>query len=866
VRRGTWWPCWALLVSACSTPRAAPQRLIEADPQRHFARIEVSSQEVVAAWDLADPAELSRWQLHDLKAAAGRLQVTGGDPFLSREIAVPGDFDALRIELTRGADDPVKVFWAAPGQGYAEERSAEARPAPTGGGRSIVALPVPRGIEAPRGAVALRVDPTGQRPGGGLVIHRLEALRLHLDPARLRAAGEAAWRVAAGEDRRSALLVASFQPWRRRLDVRPGATRLSLALTRLDGVPGQGRLRLEARAPGSAAVVSQEFHPPAGSWASEVVDLSVLAGDSVDLSLGWEGVAEGEGALAALANPELESGAVGSRADPRPDLVLFVADTLRRDRISPYGASVRVTPRLDAWHRAQATRFDRAVTAAPWTLPSHVSMLSGLDPLRHGANHATDRAGPDLEMLAERLRLAGYETVAITGGGFLHPDFGFDQGFDRYVHWNDPGQDIPELEAHLAVADAVLAEPRDRPLFLFFHTYEAHGPHRRLEPLCAGGDGESRWVANSTRSREPGPGLVNRARFTWFEGKGREGQLLTEADRAELLAVYDCGVARVDRGFGRLLDALQARDRAGRTVVAFTSDHGESLGEEGRFSHGHLTEDDLDVPLLIATVPRQLAGASFPGQMRTIDLAPTLLDLVGAPPLSAADGVSRAGWWRDGPTPGDVAWSYAANTNEGLSRRSPDGEQVVLRNSPWDPTGGSALLFLLRGEHQPRTARDVSGSPAAEEVRRRYDQLASGLLLDLDAGQTGLRLAIPGLPRLRERLKLLDPPCPGCVRSVRAERAEIELPAGRHLRLLLESHRREPLRLEFVSPLAGQVELAPDELGEGVTLRPVDRAWMRRANGDGPAVRISKRGRPGDGARSRDAEVEAGLRALGYVN
>jgi len=149
-----------------------------------------------------------------------------------------------------------------------------------------------------------------------------------------------------------------------------------------------------------------------------------------------------------------------------PNIILISIDTLRADRLSLDGRQPPSSPRIDSWARRSAVTFRAAVAQAPWTLPSHCSMLTGLDPLHHGVNHPFEAAPDELVTLAERLSREGYYTAGITGGGWLHPRYGLADGYDRYRYWTGEQRGDEELAAHAEIAADWLEELRE-PFFLF---------------------------------------------------------------------------------------------------------------------------------------------------------------------------------------------------------------------------------------------------------------------------------------------------------------------------------------------------------------------------------------------------------------
>jgi arylsulfatase A-like enzyme/Flp pilus assembly protein TadD len=281
-----------------------------------------------------------------------------------------------------------------------------------------------------------------------------------------------------------------------------------------------------------------------------------------------------------------------------PSVLLVSIDTLRADRVGAYGAAFGATPTLDRL-ASEGLRCERAIAPAPLTLPSHATLFTGLYPPRHGVRHnGVFRLDARYTTLAERFRDAGYATGAVVGAAVLDRRYGLDQGFDHYddavggrARANATG--FPERDA-AAVTEAALRWLADTPgpFFLFVHYYDPHASYR------------------------PPPEFA--ARFP--------------------KRPYEAEIAAVDASVGRLLETLRASGRGERTLVAVTSDHGESLFEHGERTHGYTLYDaTLRVPLLIAGpgVPR---GRTLPAVVSLASLAPTLLRLARLAPLDAPDG------------------------------------------------------------------------------------------------------------------------------------------------------------------------------------------------------------------------------------
>jgi arylsulfatase A-like enzyme len=408
---------------------------------------------------------------------------------------------------------------------------------------------------------------------------------------------------------------------------------------------------------------------------------------------------------------------------------LISVDTLRADHLELYGYERRTMPELTAWAKREAVVFERAVAQAPWTLPSHVSMLTGLDALAHGVNY--HRPAPEgLLLLPEILYARGYRTLAVTGGAYLDPQFGLAQGFERYHYFRgEEYQD--ELDQGLAVALAWLREAAAEPFFFFFHTYDVHEPYYAREPFYA-------WFAGGA---EPYPAVVTRElpvrRELAFQARREMAFQRGEGDGAppephRVRAMYDSGIAHTDRGVRRLLSTLEELGVADRTVVVFTSDHGEALGEHGLAGHGDLHDHTVLVPLIVKLPGREAAGSRIAEQVRSMDIVPTLLDLLRLPAPSPPSGLSLLPVVRHARRlAGGDAMTYEAIGNRGISIRDREGYKYVLVDAAWKPTAApTEQLFDLRTDPAELRA-STDESPIMRRLRRqaqrRLNHSATGL-------------------------------------------------------------------------------------------------------------------------------------------
>lgn len=328
--------------------------------------------------------------------------------------------------------------------------------------------------------------------------------------------------------------------------------------------------------------------------------------------------------LAALA---LGNCAVNGAPDGPPDLLLISVDTLRRDHLGCYGHPRATSPNLDAL-AARGVVFENASSTASWTLPAHVSMLTGLYPAFHDVQDDGSKLADGLPTLAERLAAAGYSTLAVVSHVYVSRAFGLARGFDIFDEsLTEGGSKNPRAGSVVErVLEHVGAVSRDQPLFTFVHLFDPHWEYsppppfdrRFTDPAYAGP------VDGTLASLSP-----------YFE----LGSPMSPADLRRAIDLYDGEIAYVDVEVGRLIHELERRRRP--TVVAFTADHGEEFKEHGSLGHGRtLFGEQLAVPLILAGDPALVAGTRRRAPVSLVDLAPTLLELAGAEPLADVQGIS----------------------------------------------------------------------------------------------------------------------------------------------------------------------------------------------------------------------------------
>ncbi len=449
------------------------------------------------------------------------------------------------------------------------------------------------------------------------------------------------------------------------------------------------RLVLAAAAPGGSPVrVALDLEPdrgaPAEVWQGELtadrpreVDLSRWAGElarlrlSAPAALVWRRLelagkrtdgaataAPGSAALpAAVEDPPPDQPPdqpADQPADPsaRPNLLLYVIDTLRADHTSLYGYPRPTTPRLEAL-AAEGIVFDPAWANASWTRPGTATLLTGALPSTHGAVNTLSLLAPDVELLSETLGAAGYATHALVTNPNLRGRWGLDRGWDEYryidldLRFTDSSavinrEVIPRL-AGLAAAE--------QPFFLYLHSMDPHAPYHPppgyrqfLDPAYTGPvDGSMASVGR----------LLERLRS--------DGAAAHAADLEQLRGLYDGGILHNDTRIGELVDAMAELGLLESTAILITSDHGEEFFEHGGVMHGQsLYQELIGIPMLLrppgGVAPRRIAGA------QQVDAAVMLATLAGVAVPPTAIG-------RDLPTTGDAAARPVFSEEELRDRR-----------------------------------------------------------------------------------------------------------------------------------------------------------------------------------------------------
>jgi arylsulfatase A-like enzyme len=417
---------------------------------------------------------------------------------------------------------------------------------------------------------------------------------------------------------------------------------------------------------------------------------------------------------------------VQPRTPTRP-IILISLDTLRADHVGCYGYDRATTPNIDRL-AADSVLFRNTFAPSPWTLPSHVSMLTGLDCLHHGVYHTEDRMDPELPTLADYLREHGYLTSAFTGDGFVIGLYGFSKGFDTFRP-HPPGSN-PSLESGALARNALawLETNADRDFLLFLHTYQMHDPYVPPPPY-------------DTMFLDPGAelrGISMADRRYNYENRYKPPD--SEAFRRNVVALYDGEIRYTDEVLiGPLVRRLKELGLYDRALIVLTSDHGEEFYEKGSWLHqASLYDQSLKVPLLVKFPGSRDGGRRIDRWARLTDILPTVLEESGLEfPARDLDGKSLR--------------SLVGGREKGPQRafRSELAADVVKNHVPRKrAVSQGTYKVILNDDFQPRDLAFFAHPPPKPERLEIYD-------LAEDPGETrNLALSRPELAR--RMLSLLD--------------------------------------------------------------------------------------------------------------
>ena len=374
-----------------------------------------------------------------------------------------------------------------------------------------------------------------------------------------------------------------------------------------------------AHARGEISVrIDRDGHPSRtlGRYSGEIrIDLSELEGEIIRLGV----QAEQDAFLSQPRIVKYETPAPPAASPSVRNVIVWLVDTVRADRLRPWNAETRVqTPGLMRWIQSTAI-FEQGRTQENWTKPSVATLLSGLFPWEHTASTGEAVLPRSVDLLSETLDEAGFYTGAFVCNGYVSGKFGFRQGWDTWRNYIREGR---RSSARFVASDVLSwldERPVDEPFFLYVHTIDPHVPYLPPEDTL------------SLYDSEPYRGPVDFRRDRGLLEKIKAGQLrLSSRDRERLEALYDGEITYHDVHFASVMDGLERRGLADDTIVVFTADHGEEFFEHDSVGHGHsLFEELLHVPLVMRVPGVTDSSMRIAEQVGLVDVVPTLFDALG---------------------------------------------------------------------------------------------------------------------------------------------------------------------------------------------------------------------------------------------
>ncbi|MBN2467239.1 MAG: sulfatase [Deltaproteobacteria bacterium] len=384
------------------------------------------------------------------------------------------------------------------------------------------------------------------------------------------------------------------------------------------------------------------------------------------------------------------------------NILLIVIDALRPDHLGCYGYERETSPEIDAL-AAQGVRFERVVSESSWTKAAVASLLSGTISESHGVKTISDCLSCGDSYLPTILRNVGYVTGCVQTNPFLTTAAGFAQGFDHYIELFDsaPGVYKPRVQEMIPIVSDWIDYFGGSPFFLYLHLLDTHHPY------------------------EPSK---------MYQQFGSDAQSL-----------YDGEIRCVDHHIRLIRDILVQKGVSEKTLYIVTSDHGEEFEDHGGSFHAkHLYEEVLRVPLIISSPEAIPSGLSVPTQVRSIDILPTILNLVGLPPQPGHHGETLCPLFTSSLSSDRLAVSQIGSEQ---STTDPtiavsDGEYKVI----WNMRADSQELYHLAGDpgelhnlinHEPTVARTLLAQGKAliepfRESQHRYRAKPKAADVDAD--------------------------------------------------------------------------------------------------------------------------------------
>ncbi len=370
------------------------------------------------------------------------------------------------------------------------------------------------------------------------------------------------------------------------------------------------------------------------------VAFKTSGGPKKNLTCDWAGWSKPEIVSQRLIKP---------RKKKHTNVILISIDTLRPDHLGCYGHRMKISPWIDQLAK-RGIIFKNAIAQSPWTLPSHMSILTSLYPSVHLAGSKQKGLSEEKICLAEILKGEGYHTAAFVDGGYLSHKYGYSQGFDIY---DDEKGHIAKINKK--VMKFLEGHYREK-FFLFMHVYDVHGPYRPPSPY-----NNMYYKGNKKDPDNHSMDFIEKIDYHKYQKFGRA------TDINYFKSLYAGEVSYVDNHMGKLFVQLEKLGISENTLIIFLSDHGESLFEHHIYmGHGiFLYDNEIKIPLIMKLPENNYANNVINNQVESIDVMPTILDLLNISGNKEIQGKSLLKLIKDKRIDKDDNFAFGESSNSG---------------------------------------------------------------------------------------------------------------------------------------------------------------------------------------------------------
>ncbi len=307
------------------------------------------------------------------------------------------------------------------------------------------------------------------------------------------------------------------------------------------------------------------------------------------------------------------------------NVILISIDTLRADHVGVYGYEYNTTPNIDSFSN-ESTVYSNSYSTSSWTLPAHASMFASDMPVNLKMQSIFDKLPNSVVTLSDVLRSNGYFSQGFDSLTYVSPRWNFSKGFNSFV-LEATDSSVNDASLIFSHASDWIARNKNKKFYLFLHTFQVH------DPYCPPKDYQEKF-------RGSYKGSSNCIRRDEIAKNSNSKNSIPEEELRRYISLYDGEIAYTDEMIGRFLSELKKLDLDKKTIVIITSDHGEEFGEHGTWgNHGKtLYNEVLKVPLIIKAPNLKIGKVNTPAS--TMDIAPTILDLLGIAKPEQFKGIS----------------------------------------------------------------------------------------------------------------------------------------------------------------------------------------------------------------------------------